>query len=289
MFQLKSSCSYPMTREFAKQINEMTSVRGERSLKRQRLKNLRREIRNGNAIAFRWAVAQYNGTKYRVNGQHTAHIFASNKMDIPAGTTVILEVYDCDSMDDVTRLWSQFDAPYSSRNRSENLENVFSTVPELQGLTVRITHLAASAVCFALVRHERTLSHHDKAELAVKEKDFLVWCNRVFPKPGPCYKLGILVAAFVTYRENPDRAEIFWSEVQNGTNTNVNSGSRVLERYCLAYQSGQPSPGRKAFNRDQWIEVAISAWRRWLTNRSVKSLTLSSSGYSRFVTFPLDS
>jgi hypothetical protein len=252
--------------------------------------HLEQEI-NANALtAFRWATAEIKGAEgvYRINGQHTSKIFSTKKL--PENGTVVLEHYLCDSIDDVVSLWSRYDATFSSRTKIDVLNTAFESDQDLIGLPKKQSRAASAAI--ALIEHgfgsTNKVSHFDKAQSAKRNKDFVIWSCRMFTDKSPCVRVGVFVAAYMNFRESKELASTFWSEVQNGSNTDPMSASRALQRLLLEYSAGRGMGARnsKSLSWDQTAELSLSAWSNWRKGRKTHSLKLSKTGLDKFIKIP---
>lgn len=290
MFVLKDCKVLPVTIELAQQVSSCARVPGERKVNTNRIRHLCLEIDSGLLTTFRWATATVGSdtTIYRVNGQHTALIFAKHKS--PVGT-VVLEHYQCDTIDDLVSLWSRFDPTISSRSKTDVMNTAFQSDTDLAGKPV--TTVATAARAAAIIElgfgYTNKVSNYEKAKAGLKNKDFILWACEVFCASGPCLRVGVFLAALHTYRTDRSQAAQFWSEVQDGTNPNPNSGSRALQRLLLEHSSSTGNGarnGKKTLTWDQMAELSLAAWNFWLTDTYTKSLKLSRAGLAKFLNIP---
>lgn len=291
MFKIESVETMPLTKELAVRMTSLKEVPGgDRKLNPSRIYHLERDIDSGLITCFRWVTANIKGSVdvYRINGQHTSTIFANGKE--PRGT-VVLEHYVCDSIDDVTSLWSRFDTTFSARGKADVLNIAFGADSDLRDLPIKQSRVAANAIAIAEFGFGMTnkVSHYDKAQAAVMHKDFICWACRMFPQRSMCLKVGALVAAFHTFSQDRDAATEFWREVESGENPDPYSGSRALQRLLLEYsaRSGQGARnGKKSLRWDTMAELCMSAWHSWLSGKTVRNLRVSKVGLSRFIEIP---
>lgn len=290
MFSIVSVDAVEMTKDLAVKIASLHRVPGERKINKQRITHLEREIDQGALITFRWATAEIKGQPgvYRINGQHTSKIFANGKE--PRGV-VVLEHYICDTIDDVVSLWSRFDPTISSRSKTDVLNTAFQSDESLKDLPPRQSQTAAKAAGIVEFGFGYTnkVSSFDKAQAAVKHKDFVVWACQTFHARGICLRVGVFVAAFKMFSESKEPATAFWKEVQDGSNPSPQSGSRALQRLLLEYSANTGNgarTGKKSLRWDQMAELSLSAWQSWRQGRQIQSLKLSKTGLSRFMEIP---
>jgi hypothetical protein len=287
MFKIASVGVFEMTKELAVKVSSLEPVPGERSITKQRITHLEREIDQGLVTTFKWVTAEIKGQSclYRINGQHTSKIFANGRT--PCGT-VVLEHYICDNIDDIVSLWSRFDPTISSRSKTDVLRTAFQSDGDLRDLPVKQSQTAAKAAGIVEFGFGYTnkVANFDKAQAAIKHKDFVIWACQTFQQSGTCMRVGVFVAAFKTFSESKEMASNFWREVQDGSNTSPTSGSRALQRLLLEYSVNTGNgarTGKKSLRWDQMAELCLSAWQSWRQGRQVQSLKLSKSGLSRFM------
>lgn len=290
MFSIASVEVVDMTKDLAIKVAGLQRVPGERKVTNQRISHLEREIDQGVLTTFRWATAEVKGHPgvYRVNGQHTSKIFANGRD--PQGK-VVLEHYHCDSFEDLVSLWSRFDSAASSRSKTDVLNTTFQSDEALQDLPVKQSQTAAKAAGIVEFGFGYTnkVSNYDKAQAAVKHKDFVIWACQTFKQHGSCLRVGVYVAALYTFTESKESASIFWREVQDGSNPSPTSGSRALQRLLLEYSANIGNgarTGKKQLKWDQMAELCLSAWQSWRQGRQVQLLKLSKAGLSKFMDIP---
>ena len=112
-----------MTPELAKKFATMDKLPGERPLKAKRLKFFEDHIKEGTFIDPSWSVGvcKKDGKTYRLDGQHTSTILASQPPEtFPQNKLATIITYEFDSVeDDAAMLFDTFDNPQSSRNNEE--------------------------------------------------------------------------------------------------------------------------------------------------------------------------
>ena len=287
-FSLISVETQPMTRELAIRHMTLPSIKGERGISRTRMFHLKREIEAGNITAFRWVTAAILGTNsiYRVNGQHSSTLFA--KQIAPSGVA-ILEHYVCESMDAAVSLWSRFDATFSARTRSEIIDATFSTSSDeaLAKLPKNFCKLVTSAITIAIhgPGYDNKISHYEKSSAATEHRDFILWFYEILKPEACCNRIGVAVAAFFAYKHSPSMATNFFQEVQEGSNPDPCSATRVLRETLITHtvKTGKGARvGARMLTWDQFTELCLSAWHSWIENKKVKHLRLSKEGWTKF-------
>lgn len=121
-----------VTVNLARQFAALDGIRQDRILSERRLGVYRRMVEAGGFRPVGWAKAWCEETKqwYRVNGQHTSNLFAGLTNDQLVNIYATVEVYQCDTIEDVAKLYSTFDSQQQSRNASDINRAFASTIPE---------------------------------------------------------------------------------------------------------------------------------------------------------------
>src|SRR5262249_19606940 len=119
-----------MTRSFAQEFAQMDPCPHDRPLSERRLSAYRALFLEGTFRPCTWARAYCEETRgwYRVNGKHTSTILSMME-NIPE-FYVTVEEYQCDSLNDVARLYATFDSKLQSRNARDIYISFAGTVPE---------------------------------------------------------------------------------------------------------------------------------------------------------------
>ncbi len=123
-----------VTKKIAKEFAEMDPAPHDRPLSERRLQVYQRIFTDGGFRPCTWAKAiceETNGI-YRVNGKHTS-TFLSGLETLPE-YYVTIEDYQCDTLEDVARLYATFDSKMQSRTASDINMSFAATIPELREL-----------------------------------------------------------------------------------------------------------------------------------------------------------
>src|SRR5262249_38333122 len=114
----------------------------ERPMSERRLMVYRRILAAGDFRPVTWARAwcKDESVMYRVNGQHTSTLLMGvieSDQELPP-FFVTVERYECDTMEDVARLYATFDSSIGSRNSTDIILSFASTMPEINGLPSKV-------------------------------------------------------------------------------------------------------------------------------------------------------
>jgi hypothetical protein len=91
----------------------------ERALKEARVKHLEEKVDDKELVAFHWAVAELDGKRYRVNGQHSSTMLARRNGNFPEDAVVHLHTYSVADKDGLVNLFRQLDPRTSTRSAAD--------------------------------------------------------------------------------------------------------------------------------------------------------------------------
>ena len=259
----------------AKKYAMMTPVPRERPLNPQRVRDLMADIQAKKTIVFQWAAAQVGGELYRVNGQHTSHLFHQNPKLIHPGMRVNVTVYECKNMEEVAELYSKFDSGVSSRNAGDVNRVYAGTVESLLDMPTWLINLCTTGLAYAKWG-EKYMSkrREERAELLLENEDFILFVQELSKTRGSggfkCMKKGAVVAAiYETYQISEDISRQFWSAVRDATGPTPDSPDRMLNTFLLtcALNSGASLAANKsAASRREIYAKCILAWNAFRKN-----------------------
>jgi hypothetical protein len=213
----------PLTQGLAERMATMESCEVDRKLDNLHIIDLILSIAC-KFIALRWAYAVLDGKVYRLNGQHSAWMFALFPMLIRAGMKVILEEYQVRSMEELIDTWIMFDKKRTVRKDADICEAAASIIPKLDGL--RPVELVRMANTFSkLILDKRVYEHctmeHRKVFLKYKEafgEFFAIILAHTGVRLGymprsKMHQTAVMLAIHDTWEKDPEDAEQFWMAV----------------------------------------------------------------------------
>jgi len=117
-FHRLSAETVPLTAILAQEFHDMEASPTERELLPSRVKHLEEKIRAGLAVHFNWVSAQLNGTRLRMNGNHSSNAILNIAMDgtLPEDLIVHRDHYQVDDTMGLALLFRQFDDRKSTRS-----------------------------------------------------------------------------------------------------------------------------------------------------------------------------
>jgi hypothetical protein len=233
-----------------------------------------------NAGTFRpvtWARAycKENGETCRVNGQHTSEVFEGlcEKPGIQP-LYAIIEQYECETLDDVSRLYSTFDSKMQSRSTGDINRSFAACVAALSDLPERPIGLAVSGIAYAEHQdaYTRATQPAERAEKLLEFPDFVVWLHQVgFGGSGRTdtnahlKRMAVAAAMFATYQKHKRLATEFWTAVREETGTTPDCGDRKLARFLLTHglRAIRHQRTRYRVKDREFYSKSLLAWNAW--------------------------
>jgi hypothetical protein len=278
-----------VTEALARKFAEMESVNNERALKRIRIENYKKLLHQGLFLPVRWACATCleTGGIYRVNGNHTSHMLLE-VFPFPSNFYAIVEEYECETLADMNRLWSNYDSKDQSRTNGEINKIIAGGDETIKNISGKILNLAASGMAYHLWKddmwNKRRHSVMERAELLIENPKFVVWLNDLLRKgrteesrgdSWPLKRVPVVAAIFGTYTRDSGTAYDFWTDVKNGLGK---SGcvTRLLEKWLLSTRLKVNDTGRGRGNRlagdKTFYIVCLKHWNAYVNGRRPKAI-----------------
>lgn len=259
-----------VTKKLATEFAEMDPAPHDRPLSERRLNVYRKLLTDGAFRPVTWASALCveTGGVYRVNGKHTSVLLSSLK-ELPE-FYVVIEEYECDTLEDVAKLYATFDSKMQSRTTSDINASFAATVPELAEIGSRCVCLAVSGMSYHLGTYT-TSQPAERAELMLEYTDFVVWLSEIFYYESEessgkhIRKQPVVAAMFGCWLKSKSAATDFWKAVRNETGPKPDCPDRKLASYLLrtTVNRGQGSRNsRHADIREVYVK-SIHAWNAW--------------------------
>lgn len=267
-FYQKSSARVPLTPELASSIADMPAYGGDRSFSTTRAKWHIQALKDGTFRPPTFSIAEVQGRRFRVDGNHRATVLATANGHFPQGMTATIDVYACEDMADVARLWGTFDAAFTVRTQGD-VNAAFAYADEgLRQLNLpsRATNAISSGLAFWHEWNSREkLRGVDKAKLLHQHRDFVMWCGGLIQGASDTNgklltKASVTAAMYETHRAAPLAAQQFWIAVREGTEANPKNPSRLLRDWLL---QNAMHGGAGGVMQRQAYALAVNAWNLW--------------------------
>lgn len=275
-----------VTKALAMEFAEMEPAPHDRQLSERRLQVYQRLLAQGLFRPVTWARAvcpETNGI-YRVNGKHTSVMLS--RCDPMPGFYVVVEDYECDSLEDVSRLYATFDSSLQSRNANDIYGSFAATVPEFNECSGRTISLAASGMSLSKwgIRYNTEHQPAERAELLLEDPEFVMWLDGLFTSKKEAsesnqvgtrhiQRTAVVAAMKDAWDKSSKAASEFWTLVRDETGKTPSLPDRVLARYLLTVGvdtgNGTRSRTKRASPREIYVKClhAWNAWRKGETTR----------------------
>lgn len=282
-----------LTNKLALEFSELDSVR-DRPLSERRLAVYERMVSQKLFRPCSWAKAfsAESNQWYRVNGQHTSTLFS--RLNPLPDLLISVEEYECDTDEDVSRLWATFDSQKGSRTASEINHAFAATIEELREISRRIIDACVTGIAYSSSRGQHgsmysQVSPAERAEVLFDNSDFVLWVNALGlaeNKNRHLLRGGIIAAMYTTYRKAKAKSDEFWRLVISEESPLRTCPTRQLARWTLSTNCqtgyGSASKARKKIaDPREFMVRSIHAWNAWR-----KDEEMSFSRYSNLAPVP---
>lgn len=274
-FKLTNSFKGSLTPAIANQNLSHNNFPGQRQIKEFRLKELGEKIDNGTFRTAHVAVAQMNGSRYLVNGQHCCTLARQKCVTL----TCFFEEYSCDSLDDVAHLYAQFDSNLSIRSQMD-VNKPYALAYGIGDLSVSCLQACVSALVILRYGTTRGLSREQRATLLGSHVDHCRFVSALIFEPEKRQahmksRAATIAAILETWECSPDDAEVFWSAVRDGEMLCEDDPAYVLREWLKQIRGSavaQTNGIRKAVSDKEIRDRCIHAWNNYRKGSKIRSL-----------------
>lgn len=268
------------TRKFAEEIASMEACPHDRPIAQRIINHLNSALLEGQFRSPSWAVAKCKetGKMYRVNGKHSSTVLALVNGHFPKGLSVDWEEYECDTSEDVAKLYSSFDRRESARLTGDINRAYAAAHPNLIDLPSAVINLAVSGISSSLWQDYYAIKPEVRAAKLLEHPDFVVWLDKILtPNKDGAKRLRhlkrapVVAAMFATYCKAKAASTEFWRLVKDGAGQDHKSADRKLNAYLLenALAGGGHRSGRIAgVNQREMYVKCLHAWNAWRSGGS---------------------
>lgn len=264
---------------FVNAFRNNPQIKQDRKLNEKRKAHLKTELFAGRFRAPEWAVAVFNGVKYRINGNTTSSMFLDLYEENPnhpalAGMEVIMREFPCKSMNEVIDLWGTFDAPISSRKDGELIATVLGQIPDFDGCPAPIQRAIQTALGLrALGMNQRSKDRNTRKDLLRTADAITLWkfiqrlnewssgaAQKVVAKLMRASVMAVMIETVIAYEET---AFAFWTELAKG-NGEPECATRTVRDFLLttAARGGSTTRGVSASDKEFICRLWL-AWETW--------------------------
>lgn len=270
------------TKELARQFRDMIPVPNDRPLSQRRLTLHRDELAKGCFRPITWAIAKCLETDktYRVNGKHTSTLLSEEGMEIPAGLYVVIEEYECETLEGAVKLYNSFDKRMQARTSNDVNMSYAGTIPSLRDLSKNVISSAVAGIAYATWGESASHVQPDERAAKLREhEEFVLWLNDILTgdvgleerKDSRRISRQAVVAAMLgSWQIAQGAATKFWKAVRDATGPKSTSGDRRLHDY-LRDHSVEKGRGTKEMASTSTREMhvkCIHGWNAWCDGTS---------------------
>jgi hypothetical protein len=270
-WELKTTpVSMPATRELAREFAEMTPAPHDRALSKRRLDIYEKLVEARQFRPVTWARAWCLETQdwYRVNGKHTSVLLSERFKTIPRGFHVIVENYECDTLEDVARLYATFDSKTQSRTANDIYVSFAHVNPQLREMSSRFIQSLVSGVGYHTWGEDYWAKQPaDRAEEILDHVPFCLWCREMFDQKERDYRhltrQAVIAAMLGSWLRSVDKATAFWGLVRDESGPEPTTGDRVLAKWLFTSKiKGRAVKSGAVTVREMYVRC-IQGWNAW--------------------------
>lgn len=239
VFRLVSSETVPLTKELVKRMAGLKPAQVERPLEPKRVDYLDERRTLNRLVPFNWSIVKWNGTEYRMNGQHSSCMLARLDGNLPEGLFAHLDVFEVETEADMITLFRQFDPPKSVRSSSDVCNAFQCWHPALKDVDYKVGQKILIGIAFfrKSIMGYPGCKAEDVGQLYNEEQyhPFIKWVAKDFFGVKELHKTAVIAAMYATWEVDAVDAAKFWGQVADPTNNaNDSAPVRMLSSELLA-------------------------------------------------------
>lgn len=257
----------------------------ERDLNVPRKKELQTRIANELATTFNWATVEYEGVRYRMNGQHSSAAILESNGTLPDRLVFHVDEYVAYSKEGMAKLFQQFDARWSSRSKTDVSGAYQGLEKDIADCNRVYLRTAIDGVAFyrksiqglpLISRSGNPISGDTLYNLFFEEDlhPFLKWYDSLISRKTPEMKSPAIAGAmYATFCKSETGAREFWHKVALG-NLDVENGHASANLLAEDLQNNQGLSDKSKKLKPAFLYAkSILAWNAFRTGTKVKALT----------------
>ena len=272
-----------VTKKLATSFAEMDAPPHDRPLSERRMMVYQRLLAEGGFRPVTWATVLCKETSgvYRVNGKHTSTMLSG--LDQIPDFYAVIEEYECDTLEDVARLYSTFDSKTQLRSSNDIYLSFAATMPELNGIASRTITVAVAGIDLYISggsqsgKGSKSSSAADRAERLFDNGDFVIWLDSILSggesvkrevnRKGSRHlqRASVVGCMFGTWQKAKKESTDFWTGVRDESGVVANLADRKLARYLLTVSVlvGNGSGHTKVASQREVYVKCVHAWNAW--------------------------
>lgn len=266
-----------LTRGLAEEFSGMAPAPHDRPLNASRCAIIKRALDMGRFRTCEWAKAYCEETKqtYRINGKHGSTVLAQMNGDFPKGICVVVEEYECPTLQDVADLYCTFDTRSSARSTGD-INLIYSAcAAELQEVNRLDINLAVAGMSYGIWEEAyRQRPPEERAQLSIANPDFVLWLVEILTGGGekgnkPIRRAPVVGAMFRTWKKSKQAATEFWTAVRDESGSKPDCADRKLAKFLVTSRlTTKPTSTAKPASQRETFVKCIHAWNAWRSGES---------------------
>jgi len=250
----------------------------ERDLDAKRLRELSERIKDGLLVPCCWATAEFEGTKYRMNGQHSSRALVDAAEHLPDIVAVHLDHFTTANAEGMGRLFRQFDARFSGRSKQDVSGAYQGLVRELAEIPRQKAKLGLEGVAW----YERSVeklpvpagdelyAHFFRAQY----HPFLRWIDKILTsKTKELWRPPIVGAMYHTFITSESGAQEFWVHVAKQDLPDDSDPRQFLDQELQRIKDDGAKGDRVA--PAEFYAKCIKAWNAFRAGEKIRSLNVN--------------
>lgn len=250
----------------------------EREMEPKRVAELLNRIKGGVWLPCNWATVVYNGTKFRMNGQHSSQAILDGADFLPERVSIHLDQYEADSAEGMGQLFRQFDARFSGRSKQDVAGAYQGLAKELEGVNKRKGKLGIEGIGWYLRSIEGLpFSSGDdlyQELLSPRFHSFLRWMDKILSIKTPeMERAPIIGSMYATFITSESGAQEFWPHVAKSDLADDSDPRAVLSAELVRIKEDRKtsSPPLPA----EFYAKCIKAWNAFRSGDKIRSLNVN--------------
>jgi hypothetical protein len=251
----------------------------ERELDPKRVANLIERIKAKHWLPCQWATVNFDGTKYRMNGQHSSSAMVEAAEELPDKVSLHLDHFDAATAEGMGMLFRQFDARISSRSKLDVSGAYQGLIRELASLSKKKVKLGIEGAAW-FERAIEGLPVQSGDELYEKllrpaYHPFLRWVNGILVhgKTRELEKVPVVASMYEMFLRSESGAQEFWSHVAKNDLADDSDPRSVLSRELT--DAIDPEKAAARFKPVEFFAKCRKAWNAFRAGDKIRSLNVN--------------
>lgn len=277
MFKFTGASVVPLTGDYVHWFCALPTYGGDRDRDtpqgKRRIEWLRHKLIDGTFYSPSWAIAEFNGTTYRIDGGHSSRMIDCLNGDIPSGLTAVIRTFTCGDKADMAHLFDQFDARRSMRTGVDKIRAHKAVESSLSHVSPTCAAIAVRGIAFweSQCGEETAIDEDQRIGLLHEHQEFVCWSYK-YLKHRYLNRMSIAAAMFETsfaYSQQTGSCTKFWDLVAT-EGAEQGNATRTLASFLRdTFRTNTNSIGKRWDGRAIYCKC-IHAWNAWVNNTTTQ-------------------